>query len=77
MLINIKRKKMITWNKGDIVYYIFSNGDKAECKCLEFDNKGNMWVEWLKDGFVNIMPCKKFVKTNNCVISEIKSKNII
>ena len=36
--------------------YIHSNGDKAPIKILGYDGKGQAWVKWQKDGFINMVP---------------------
>lgn len=52
---------MNDFKPGDLVYWIFRNGDKALCTVKEIRNDHSMWVTWHKDGFVNIMPKSGFI----------------
>ena len=36
--------------------YIHNLGDTADVLILNYDNKGNAWVKWLKDNFINMVP---------------------
>ena len=52
----------MTFKPGDIVYWVFNNGDKGACTVKELNGDDSMWVCWHKDNFVNIMPTKGFVR---------------
>lgn len=52
---------MNDFKPGDLVYWMFPNGDKSPCTVKEIQNEDSMWVTWHKDGFTNIMPKKGFV----------------
>jgi hypothetical protein len=51
---------MSDFRAGDIVYWIFKNGDKALCTVNELHGD-RMWVTWHKDNFVNLMPKSGFI----------------
>ena len=40
-------------------YWIHNNGDRAPIHILNYDHKGNAWVKWDSDGFVNLMPVNR------------------
>ncbi len=37
-------------------YYIHKNGDKERVTVMGYDGKGQAWVRWVRDGFVNMVP---------------------
>ncbi len=41
--------------------YKHNNGDLEPVMILDYDGKGNAWVRWAKDDFVNLMPCERLV----------------
>ncbi len=53
---------MNDFKPGDLVYYVFKNGDKAPCTVLDLLDDGRMRVKWNSDEFINIMPRERFVK---------------
>ena len=56
---------MTDFHRGDIVYWVFKNGDKALCTVNELSGDDRMWVTCHSDGFVNLMPCKGFILAND------------
>jgi hypothetical protein len=50
---------------GEIVYWVYKNGDKAACTVKELNGDDAMWVMWHKDNHVNIMPTAGFVRGND------------
>ena len=55
---------MNDFHPGDLVYWVYTNGDKALCTVKELNGDNQMWVKWHKDGFVNLMPTKGFILDN-------------
>lgn len=49
---------------GDLVYWVYKNGDKALCTVNELNGDDQMWVTWHKDGLVNLMPKSGFIIAN-------------
>ncbi len=56
--------KMNNFKPGDLVYWVFKNGDKALCSIRNVLDDGRLRVIWHKDNFVNIMPMHGFIKAN-------------
>lgn len=52
---------MTDFKPGDLVYWVFKNGDKALCSVREIQNDEAMWVTWHKDNLTNIMPKEGFI----------------
>ena len=46
-------------------YYRHNNGDLEPVMILDYDGKGNAWVRWEKDGFVNIIPVNRLEIISN------------
>lgn len=50
-------------NRFDVGYvnlpalYKHNSGDLEPLTILDYDGKGNAWVKWGKDGFINMVPC--------------------
>ena len=53
------------FKQGDLVYWVFKNGDQALCTVNELNGDDQVWVTWHKDGFVNLMPKKGFIHAND------------
>lgn len=47
---------------GEKYLYVFNNGDTELLTVLELDHKGSAWVEWNKDGFINMVPVNRLRK---------------
>ena len=52
---------MNDFKSGDLVYWLFPNGDKSLCTVKEIKDDESMWVTWHEDNFINIMPKKGFI----------------
>lgn len=50
------------FKQGDLVYWIYTNGDKTLCSVLDVLDDDRLRVMWHKDGFVNLMPKSGFIK---------------
>ena len=47
-------------------WYIHNNRDMSKVLILGYDGKGNAWVRWLKDDFVNMVPVSRLeIRTND------------
>ena len=53
---------MTMFNPGDIVYWVFPNGDKAACTVLDIVSPERLRIMWHKDEFVILMPTSGFIK---------------
>jgi hypothetical protein len=55
-------------NKFDIGYahipafYRHNNGELDPVFILDYDGKGNCWIRWKKDDFINMMPMNRIVR---------------
>ncbi len=58
-------------NKFDIgsvnipAFYRHNGGELAPIIILDYDGKGNAWIRWKKDNFINMMPVNRIVRIDD------------
>jgi hypothetical protein len=55
---------MTDFKPNDLVYWVYTNGDKTLCSVRDVLDDGRLRVMWHKDGFINIMPKSGFISAN-------------
>lgn len=58
-------KKFDINNVNIHAFYRHNNGELVPVIILGDDGKGNTWIQWKKDNFINMMPINRIVRIEN------------